>query len=196
MAATIGGRKRSPIRRPCCPSRGAVPPLAPHFSHRAEWRSRSLDASGPQRMISGVNAWLVWFCVHRSPKADLRAGLNPPGRSQGRWRWVRATQMPVGDSIRHSQRMTRVGLVKCAATTRASRHGEGEGSTCDAPRLFSEPRFRSPRRSPLLDPRIRCPGEPLRHRTFPVEGRFASCHPRSMRTEIGRLDPFTCAILM
>jgi hypothetical protein len=34
----------------------SVAPLAPHFEQRAERRSMSLDASGPQRMISGAIA--------------------------------------------------------------------------------------------------------------------------------------------
>jgi hypothetical protein len=34
----------------------SVAPLAPHFEQRADRRSMSLEASGPQRMISGAIA--------------------------------------------------------------------------------------------------------------------------------------------
>jgi hypothetical protein len=41
-----------PIQLGCC----KTAPLRPHASHRAEARSRSLDAFGPHRMIRGVSA--------------------------------------------------------------------------------------------------------------------------------------------
>jgi hypothetical protein len=60
--ATIGlegyriGNGAKPISPPAQPGICSVVPWCPHLEHRARWRSMSLDASGPHRIIAGAKA--------------------------------------------------------------------------------------------------------------------------------------------
>jgi hypothetical protein len=60
-----------------------VAPFEPHAVQRAHWRSRSLDVSGPHRMISGTNAIGAWWW-HRSRASGAGQALAASPDTLGR----------------------------------------------------------------------------------------------------------------
>ena len=86
------GKGRKPTCAPAQPGCWSVAPLLPQAVQRAHRRSRSLDVSGPHRMMSGTNAIGAWWW-HRSHHTQSQGcpsrSCASVGRGPGACRFVR-----------------------------------------------------------------------------------------------------------